>query len=32
MGREEIGRVLLQLKRENQIFEPNQGYYKTARL
>lgn len=32
MSREEIERVLLQLKRENQVFEPKQGYYKIARL
>ena len=32
MDRKEIERVLLQLKRKNQIFEPKQGYYKTVRL
>jgi len=32
MGREEIERVLLLLKRDDQIIEPRQGYYKTARL
>jgi len=32
MGREEIERVLLLLRRDGQIIEPKQGYYKTSRL